>query len=79
MKERHAYEGIVLDRDPLIFLMLRNKTTRLPKAYWLKQVDNVTLAGSGVETLFTPGQSGRFPLLIQSSDFAFFRSEETRS
>jgi hypothetical protein len=78
-QERHLYEGLSVERESLTFVLMRNKTTRLPKAYWLSAIDAQTLAGSGIETRFTPGQDGRFPRLVQSLDFAFFRTEEKAS
>jgi hypothetical protein len=78
-QERHLYEGLSVDRESLTFVLMRNRTTRLPKAYWLSAIDAQTLAGSGVETRFTPGQDGKFPRLVQSLDFAFFRAKEKSS
>lgn len=75
-QERHLYDGVLLEIDSLIFIVLRNTATRLPKAYWLGRVGDA-LAGSGIETRFVAGRTGRFPLLIDSADYAFFRPEET--
>lgn len=67
---RHIYEGVVLCFEPLIFMVAKNLLTRLPRAYWLRQFDDGTLAGYGMEAAFLTSMSEARPY-SKTVDFEF--------
>lgn len=40
-----AHDGMMLYFDPLIFVLMKNKLTRLPRVYWLREQQDGRLAG----------------------------------
>lgn len=52
---RHTYDGIALRFDTLIYLVLKNTTTLLPRSYWLQWDGDRRLTGHGVEALLDAG------------------------
>lgn len=43
-----ANEGVMLYFDPLIFILLKNRLTRLPRVYWLREGQHGYLRGEAV-------------------------------
>lgn len=43
-----ANEGMMLYFDPLIFVLLKNRLTRLPRIYWLRELPDGRLAGHAI-------------------------------
>lgn len=52
---RHTYEGIALRFDTLVYLVLKNTTTLLPRSYWLQWDGDESLSGHGAEALLDAG------------------------
>jgi hypothetical protein len=75
---RHSYEGIVIGFRPLLFAVLRNNLTKLPRAYWLRDVGGGELAGVGMEALFLDNMEAGRPY-TPCSDFHFRPVAKDRS
>jgi hypothetical protein len=46
-----ANEGMMLFFDPLVFILLKNALTRLPRVYWLRERDGGRLAGHAMHAV----------------------------
>ena len=67
---RHVYEGVVLAFHPLLFALSRNILTRLPRAYWLRELADGSLEGHGTEARFLEAMSEIQPY-TDTVDFRF--------
>jgi hypothetical protein len=72
---RHSFEGALLFFDPLVFVVAKNRLTRLPRAYWLREFEGGALIGYGMEAAFLHDLDVARPY-SDPLDFAFERIDE---